>query len=178
MGSDKAEAPCLAGRAAGLQPRGLEYLNSWGLSQELSECGPILASTVLHRNGVKLFHGPSSQCDSRYKGIHVVTQNQIERVYIRDLLRHKVLVERCSTVSDFEIDNTLGSTHPVRATLKDLKTGGTETIRARYLIGAEGASSSIREKLKIPFDGVATSCYWAIIDSKFKTDYPYILEFR
>ncbi|KAH6839458.1 FAD binding domain-containing protein [Chaetomium sp. MPI-CAGE-AT-0009] len=174
---DKADAPCLSGRADGLQPRALEYLQAWGVGHEASEQGPLLNSTVLYRNGVKLFHGPSSFCDSRYRGIHITTQGQVEKIYIRDLLRHKVLVERCTTVDDFQVNEDAGVSHPITATLKNLKTGDTATIRAKYLIGADGASSRIREKLSIPFDGLATSCFWAIMDCQFKTDFPYILGF-
>ncbi|KAH6623079.1 hypothetical protein F5144DRAFT_582317 [Chaetomium tenue] len=174
---DKADAPCLSGRADGLQPRALEYLQTWGVGHEASEQGPLLNSTVLYRNGVKLFHGPSSFCDSRFKGIHITTQGQVEKVYIRDLLRHKVLVERCTTVDDFQVKEDAGLSHPITATLKNLKSGDTENIRAKYLIGADGASSQIREKLSIPFDGLATSCFWAIMDCQFKTDFPHILGF-
>lgn len=177
MRTDKAEAPCLAGRADGLQPRAVEYLQAWGVGHEASEEGPILNSTVLYRNGVKLFHGSSSFCDSRFRGIHVISQGQIEKIYVRDLLRHKVLVERSTTVDNFQVQEGAGISHPVTATLKNVKTGGTETVRAKYLIGAEGASSKIRQQLDIPFDGLATDCFWAIMDCKFKTDFPYILGF-
>ncbi|CAJ2505235.1 Uu.00g126290.m01.CDS01 [Anthostomella pinea] len=175
---DKSESPCLTGRADGLHPRALEYLESWGVSTEAAEEGPILNSTVVFRNGVKLFHGESSICDSRYKGIHILTQGQVERVYIRDLLRHQALVERCKTVDSFVVQDNGVSSHPVTATFKDLKNGETEVVRAKYLVGADGASSCIREKLQIPFDGLATDCFWVILDCQFKTDYPHILGFN
>ena len=166
----------LAGRADGIQPRALELLHSWGLAQEVHEEGPILNSTILYKDGTKVFHGWSSQCDSRYRGIHIITQGQLERIYIRDLVRHKVLVERCTVVDGFEVHHDLS--YPVKATVKNLKTGDEELIHAKYLVGADGAGSSIREQLKIPFDGNTTDIYWAIMDCIFKTDYPYILNFR
>jgi phenol 2-monooxygenase len=168
----------LAGRADGVQARALELLHSWGLAQEVHEEGPILNSTALFKDGAKLFYNWSSQCDSRYKGIHIITQGQMERIYIRDLLRHKVLVERCTVVDGFEVGDESLSSHPVKATLKNLKTGQRELIRAKYLVGGDGAASSIREQLKIPFDGNTTDIYWAIMDCVFKTDYPHILDFR
>ncbi|KAJ5825715.1 hypothetical protein N7474_002853 [Penicillium riverlandense] len=174
---DKSNTPCLSGRADGVHPRALELLHSWGLAHEVSEEGPILNSTVLFRNGVKLFHGFSSTCDSRYKGIHIITQGQMERIYIRDLLRHRIVVERGTTVSQFEVDQSWKD-HPVRAILKNSATGQEEVVRARYLIGADGAASSIREQLGVEFDGIATDIYWAIMDCRFKTDYPYILGFN
>lgn len=133
---------------------------------------------MLYRNGEKLFHGWSTQCDSRYRGIQIITQGQIEKIYIRDLLRHRTVVERCATVDTFEVQEDQRSDYPVSAVLKNLKSGKMEDVRAKYLIGADGASSKIRESLGIPFDGLATSCFWAIMDCEFKTDYPHILGFK
>ncbi|KAL5361513.1 FAD binding domain-containing protein [Aspergillus floccosus] len=174
---DKADAPCLSGRADGVHPRALELLHAWGLAHEVSEEGPILNSTVLFRNGVKLFHGFSSTCDSRYKGIHIITQGQMERIYIRDLLRHRIVVERGTTVRTFDVQAT-SQDPPVHATLKNVATGVEEVVRARYLIGADGAASSIRKQLGAEFDGITTDIYWAIMDCRFKTDYPHILGFN
>jgi len=168
----------LAGRADAIQPRALELLHSWGLAEEVAEEGPILNHTAMFKNGKKLFYIRSSTCDSRYKGLHIITQGQLERIYIRDLLRHKALVERCTVVDKFEVKNGLSTSHPVAVTLKNLKTGQTELVHAKYLVGGDGAASSIREQLKIPFDGNTTDFYWAIMDCVFKTDYPYITTFR
>jgi phenol 2-monooxygenase (NADPH) len=131
----------------------------------------------MFRNGEKIGHGVNAGAGSRYRGIYIVTQGQLEKTYIRDLLRHKVLVERSTTVENFEIGDSSTSSHPITATIKNVKTGEVETIKAKYLVGADGASSTIREQLNIPFDGLATDCYWNIMDCKFKTDYPHILGF-
>ena len=144
----------------------------------MHEEGPILDHTAVFKNGTKLFYNRSSTCDSRYRGIHIITQGQLERIYIRDLLRHKAVVERCTVVDTFEVKNELSTSHPVAATLKNLKTEQTELVHAKYLVGADGAASAIREQLKISFDGNTTDIYWAIMDCVFKTDYPYITTFR
>lgn len=156
----------------------MEYLQHWGVGHEASEEGPLLNSTVFMRNGEKLYHGPSSMCDSRYKGIHIITQGQLEKIFVRDLTRHKVLVERLTTVESFSVGDTSSSQYPVSTTIRNVQTGETEQVRAKYLIGGDGSSSVIRQKLDIPFDGLATDCYWAIMDCQFKTDYPHILGFR
>ncbi|KAL9576491.1 MAG: hypothetical protein Q9212_007054 [Teloschistes hypoglaucus] len=174
---DKAEGPLLAGRADGVQPRFLEILHSWDLAEEVHEEGPLLDHTVIYKDGQKLYYNRSHQSDSRYRGLHIITQGQIERIYIRDLLRHKTLVERCTVVDSFETQHTGHGTHPVRASVRNEKTGKEETIRAKFLVGADGAGSSIRKQLEIPFDGVSTDIYWAITDCKFETDFPYITTF-
>lgn len=196
--TDKSEGPCHAGRADAIQPRSLEYLRAWGLVEEVLGEGPLLNKTALYRNGTQLFHGHSSMCDSRYRGISTITQGQVEKIYVRDLRRHGVLVERCSTVSEFDVrkastadgDNdessgvdvdvdvdVLSLSHPVTARVTNARTGSDEVVRAKYLVGADGAASKIREMMGVPFDGLATDCFWTIMDVEVKTDYPHILDF-
>lgn len=142
----------------------------------MQEEGPIVERTAIYYGGQLLFHGRSHQSDSRYRGLHIITQGQIERIFIRDLLRHKVLVERNTTLEHFSVDQDRAadpSTHPVNCVIKNNVTHAQETIQARYLIGSDGASSSVRRRLNIPFDGVSTDIYWGIMDCVFATDYPH-----
>jgi phenol 2-monooxygenase len=180
MFQDKAKEPCLSGRADAIHPRGLELLHSWGLSYEATEEGPLLNSTAVFRNGAKLFHSDQPTSDSRYKGAHVITQGQFERIYIRDLLRHRSIVERETLVERFQVleGDVTKPSHPVQVTLKNVATGAEDSVRAKYLIGADGAASSIREQMNVEFDGLATDIYWAIIDCRFKTDYPHMYGLR
>jgi phenol 2-monooxygenase len=171
---DKAAAPLIAGRADGVQPRFLETLHSWGLADEVHEEGPLIERTAIYKDGKKLLFNRSHQSDSRYRGLHIITQGQIERIYIRDLLRHKKLVERETTVLDFTVAKEEDvELYPIKATLRNEKTGGEETVRAKFLIGSDGAASSIRKQLQIPFDGVSTDIYWGIMDCVFESDYPH-----
>ncbi|KAF4543313.1 Monooxygenase FAD-binding protein [Lasiodiplodia theobromae] len=168
---DKAEGPLDAGRADGVQPRFLEILNSWGLAKEVAEEGPIIERTAIYKDGKKLWFSRSHQCDSRYRGLHIITQGQVERIYIRDLMRHRVLVERNSTLKDFHVSED--QPYPVQMTLKNERTGAEETIKAKFLVGSDGAASMIRKKLSIPFDGMSTDIYWGIMDCVFESDYPH-----
>ncbi|KAK4244017.1 FAD binding domain-containing protein [Corynascus novoguineensis] len=161
---DKADGPLAAGRADGVQPRFLETVSQWGLAAEIQEEGPIIERTAMYKDGEKLLFNRSHQSDSRYRGLHVITQGQIERIYIRDLLRHKTIVERSRTLAGFEIrgQDQEGSgfeapEYPVRATVHNHQTGEEEIIQAKFLVGSDGGSSSVRKSLGIPFDG-GTGC--------------------
>lgn len=174
--ADKADSPLIAGRADGVQPRFLELLHSWGLAQEVHEEGPIIESTVIYKDGKKLFYDRTHQSDSRYRGLHIITQGQLERIYVRDLMRHQMLVERSTSLSDFEVQDS-SALYPFQATIKNEKSGTEETVRAKFLIGADGAGSTVRAKLGVPFDGVSTNIYWGILDCIFDTDFPYFKTF-
>lgn len=52
------------------------------------------------------------------------------------------------------------------------RVGQTETIRAKYVIGAEGAHSWIRKKLGISMNGSASESAWGVVDIAPITDYP------
>lgn len=149
----------------------METVALWGLADEISEEGPLIERTAIYRDGQKLLFNRSHQSDSRYRGLHVITQGQIERVYVRDLARHHAIVERSSSLTNYEMDNT--STHPVQATIYNERTGKEDFIRAKFLVGSDGAASMIRKRLQIPYDGVSTGIYWGIMDCIFETDYPH-----
>lgn len=89
-----------------------------------------------------------------------------------------MLVERNTTLKEFVVDPELSKTasphaYPVRAVIENSMSDKQENIEAKYLIGSDGASSSIRKRLGIPFDGVSTNIYWGIMDCVFETDYPH-----
>jgi phenol 2-monooxygenase len=131
----------------------------------------LIERTAIYKDGKKLLFKPSHQSDSRYRGLHIITQGQVERIYIRDLIRHKTLVERSTTLSAFQVDKS--TSHPVRATLRNSRTGAEEQVNAKFLVGSDGAASMVRKSLNIPFDGTSTDIYWGILDCVFETDYPH-----
>ena len=103
---DKSRGPCHTGRADAVHPRALELLDAWGLADEIANEGPLLNKFTLHRDGVTLgntYTVPSET--TKYRGLHITAQAQIERIYVRDLLRHQTLVERSTTLTSFKIDD-------------------------------------------------------------------------
>lgn len=163
-----------------MQPRFLETVAKWGLADEVAEEGPLIEATAMYKDGERLLFTRSHQSDSRYRGLHVITQGQVERIYIRDLLRHKAVVERSSSLKSFTVDEARSveasqdsEAHPVRATILNEATGKEETVRAKFLVGSDGGASVVRKGLDIPFDGVSTDIYWGIMDCVFASDYPH-----
>ncbi|RYP38828.1 hypothetical protein DL767_002432 [Monosporascus sp. MG133] len=174
---DKAEGPLVAGRADGVQPRFLETVATFGLATEIHEEGPLIDRTAMYKDGKKLIFTRSHQSDSRYRGLHVITQGQVERIYIRDLLRHKSIVERNCVLDEFSVeatgDDVERDLYPVRATIHNERTGEKQSVQAKFLVGCDGGASKIRKTINIPFDGVSTDIYWGIMDCVFETDYPH-----
>ncbi|KAI5926689.1 FAD binding domain-containing protein [Camillea tinctor] len=174
---DKSDGPLVAGRGDGVQPRFLETISMWGLATEIHDEGPFIEKTAIYKDGKLIQFGHSHQSDSRYRGLNIITQGQIERIYVRDLARHKVLVERNSVLSDYIVQKDANNPYPVQATVHNERTGENHSIQAKFIIGSDGAKSEIRKGLGTPFDGVSTDIYWGIIDCVFTSDFPHTWTF-
>lgn len=87
-------------------------------------------------------------------------------------------IERNTVLKAHSVEQNPSATfHPVKCTIHNTITDTTETIRAKFLAGTDGGSSSIRRSLNIPFDGVDTGIYWGILDTRFESDYPHAWNF-
>ena len=61
----------------------------------------------------------------------------------------------------------------VTATLRDLETGDSErTVRARYLVGGDGAHSAVRAALGHRLQGESAMHAWGVMDVMANTDFP------
>ncbi len=77
-----------------------------------------------------------------------LTQDLLEPVIVAGAMRAGARLRFDTELLDFEQDG-----EGVTAYVKDLLTGAATTIRARYLIGADGANSRVVEKLGLPLEG-------------------------
>lgn len=48
----------------------------------------------------------------------------------------------------------------------------TGILEGKYLVGADGARSLVREQLRIPFEGTKPEMVWAVLDTFLETDFP------
>jgi phenol 2-monooxygenase len=65
--------------------------------------------------------------------------------------------------------------HPVTVTLKDasgLNWGATRTVRAKYVVGCDGAHSSVRKAIGGELHGDAAHQAWGVMDILANTDFP------
>jgi phenol 2-monooxygenase (NADPH) len=74
-------------------------------------------------------------------------------------------------VSDVEVEPGASSEHPVAVTLSD-RSGELSTIRAKYVVGCDGARSRIRAAIGRELVGDATDESWGVMDVLAVTDFP------
>lgn len=78
--------------------------------------------------------------------------------------------------SDVGVDTSGQREYPVTVTLRHMQelkeTGETSTLRARYLVGCEGARSATRTAIGRTLVGDATNQAWGVMDVLAVTDFP------
>ncbi|KAI1474978.1 hypothetical protein K445DRAFT_67691 [Daldinia sp. EC12] len=139
-------------RALGIQPRTLELLNRHGDAQTLVSRGNLSSGTTFYLNGKKAADIDISGLveDSAFPLILIISQCETE-VYLDECLaKHGFAVERGLEATSI-VQDADGVT--VKLNSSD---GIEETVRAKYVIGADGAHSTVRRAATgLTFQGAA-----------------------
>ena len=157
---DKSKAPLNVGRADALNARTLQLMELAGIFSEIYPLGlPCNTSAVFEKG--EFISRQSEWWDALegcfHKHFLMVGQSHIEKI-----LDQKVNVLRETEVSDIEIAEEF--------CLSKLSNG--ETIESKYIIGADGSRSFVRNKFNISFPIERPEIVWAVIDAEFKTNFP------
>jgi 2-polyprenyl-6-methoxyphenol hydroxylase-like FAD-dependent oxidoreductase len=179
---DNRAEPTKTGRADGIQPRSLDLLRNMGLKQAIMAHKPARVYEVAFWDPPQSGHGivrtgTWASCpnfiDARYPFTTLLHQGLIERVFISDLEKHGVHVQRPWTIKSFQSDEIANPEYPVEVEIEHVDQSAKETIRAKYLFSGEGARSFVRQQLNI---GVQhkdpISHVWGVMDGVVKTDFP------
>jgi 2-polyprenyl-6-methoxyphenol hydroxylase-like FAD-dependent oxidoreductase len=136
-------------RALAMQPRTLEVLRGLGIATTLVERGNDAVQLRMHFGerivGMRLFDIGLE--DTAFPFLLFISQAETEAILNEHLAARGVPVERGVEVVGFSSDND-----GVACTLRDAE-GRTEHVRCRYLVGCDGAHSTVREGAGIPFEG-------------------------
>jgi 2-polyprenyl-6-methoxyphenol hydroxylase-like FAD-dependent oxidoreductase len=147
-------------RALAVQARSLEVLQSLGLAESLVARGNPSSRLLLHLNPhdtvevrlgdtVEVRLGDSDRADTRYPFILFVSQAVTEQVLLDHLAASGVEVER-----GVELVAFAGGADGVSCRLRH-GDGREERVRSRYLVGCDGAHSTVRKGAGISFEGDA-----------------------
>lgn len=179
---DNRAEPTKTGRADGIQPRSLDLLKNMGLKPaimahdpakvyEVAFWDPTSAGNGIHRTGT--WASCPSFIDARYPFTTLLHQGLIERVFIGDLEKNGVAIQRPWTITGFKTDAEVDSTYPVEVNIAHIDGTVKETVRAKYLFSGEGARSFIRDQLEIGIthkDPIAH--VWGVMDGVVQTNFP------
>jgi len=147
-------------RALAVQPRTLEVLRGLGVTEELVRRGNDSVWVHLHVGGrvvsIRLFG--LGLDDTAYPFLLFVSQAETEQILLDHLAGWGRPVERSVELVGFHADPDA-----VTCTLRH-GDGRTEQVLARYLVGCDGARSTVRHGAGIPFQGGAYPQTFALAD--------------
>jgi pentachlorophenol monooxygenase len=132
-------------KAVGVQPRTLEVFEGMGILNTILDESVPMRGQVVYVNGNKVAELELALPDDVPFGFICIPQYATERVLRDELARRGVAVQRGLRVTGFDQDDD-----GVTVTVSD-----GPTMRARYLIGADGAHSAVRKALGCSFEGAA-----------------------
>lgn len=179
---DNRAEPTPTGRADGIQPRSLDLLRNMGLKPAIMAHKPARVYEVAFwdppRDGRGIVRtGTWASCpsfiDARYPFTALLHQGRIERVFIADLDKNGVQIQRPWTIKGFKSDEKADPEYPIEVNLEHIDGTQQDTVCAKYLFSGEGARSSIREQLGIRITHKdPISHVWGVMDGVVKTDFP------
>ncbi len=156
---DQAPAATDKSKALVIWGRSLEMLEPNGsLSADLWAAGISLRGATIHGNDRPLVHFEFDCRDSAYARPLMLPQCDTERILAEHLARQGVHVERQVELIEFaEVGDQ------VTATLRHAD-GHTESVACHWLLGCDGAHSTTRKQLGIPFAGEFDPNDWILAD--------------
>ncbi len=144
---DRLAGPLPYCRAIGVTPRTLEVWDDMGIAREMIDAGLWIDGmrSMIQGHPSNDMHLDLSDLPYSELGL---PQYETERLLTRHLVRFGISVERGAAVQALEQD-----ANGVSVRLE--KNGATEQARFRYVVGCDGAHSTVRHAVGIGFEGEA-----------------------
>jgi 2-polyprenyl-6-methoxyphenol hydroxylase-like FAD-dependent oxidoreductase len=150
---DRLPKPLPYAKAVGVQPRTLEIWEAMGLAREALDAAEPLHGQIAYVNGDEVARISLDLPPGIPYGFATLPQYDTERLLADRLAAFGTHVERGTELVSFGQDATR-----VRARLTRRAPGGperAEDLSARYLLGCDGAHSTVRRLLGLRFEGEA-----------------------
>lgn len=164
---DKSGRPAETSRALAVHARTLELLDQRGLAAEMVHLGNRARAASIHDTGRKLATIDLRRIPSRFNYVLLLAQSETERLLREQLARQGVTVER-------EVQLTSLTQLPAGGVRVGLRHAGdrTEQTDVPWLISADGAHSTVRRLLALPFGGESDPETYSLADLYIDGDVP------
>ncbi len=166
---DKTDGPLKTGRADALNARTLQLLELANLFNDLYPSGKTCNTSSVWANG-NFVSRQSKWWEALQGCLHkhflMLGQSHVEKLLDQKLSELNAAVKRSTSIENIELNST--------GCLTTLSNG--ERIQSRYVIGADGSQSFIRNHFEIPFEITRPQIVWAVIDGVIETDFQKVPE--
>ena len=155
---DKASARTDKSKALVLWSRSLELFDDAGYVEPFLPAGFRAHGAQISTGKEVVARVSLDSVDSRFPYALMIPQSETERILEERLASQGVTVGRSVELTSFTDKGA-----SVEATLKNVD-GATETLEGDWLVGCDGAHSSVRHGLDFSFEGSTQESHWALAD--------------
>jgi phenol 2-monooxygenase len=180
---DRRDGPLAVGQADGVACRTVEMFEAFGLADQLvaeaywvNEVGfwrpdPENPSRITRTGRIQDVEDGLSEFP------HVIVNQARMLAYLRDsMARSSSRLEPFHGLQAADVQPAPDGRSPVTVTLRHVRdgqdTGETSTVRARYVVGCDGARSAVRTSIGQELAGDAMNQTWGVMDVLAVTDFP------
>lgn len=166
---DKNKDHTTQSRALVIQARSVEILDQMGIAEKAIRHGQIARAGNAYINGKRMVRIPFIDIGkglTKFPHILMLEQSHTERILEEFLQAHEYHVERRT-----ELIRLSQNEERVSSVIRSNERNE-ETIKSKYVVGADGAHSIVREQLKIPFGGKTYQQSLFVLDCKAEVDLP------
>ncbi len=179
---DRRPGPLELGQADGIACRTVEMFNAFGFAERLVREAYWVNETVfwkpdpLDRARIVRSGRIQDTEDGLSEFPHVICNQARVHEYLLEVMRESPtrLVPHYSREAT-KVEIAPSGEYPVTVTLRrtDAQSGGRqETVRARYVVGCDGARSSVRQSIGRTLVGDVANQAWGVMDTLAVTDFP------
>jgi phenol 2-monooxygenase len=176
---ERRNGPLQLGQADGIACRTMEMFEAFGMSEKLEREAYWVNETVFWR--------PSPQDRSRIvrtgrvqdteDGLsefpHVIVNQARLQEYLLEYMRNSSTRLEPDYGTEFvRLEVDAEGEFPVRVTLRNVESGAERSIRARYVVGCDGARSAVRQSIGAEPRGDYANHAWGVMDMLAVTDFP------
>ena len=182
---DRKDGPLEVGQADGVACRTVEMFEAFGLADRLVMEAYWVNEVSFwrpdpeDRTKIKRTGRIQDTEDGLSEFPHVIVNQARMLAYLRDHMQRSA--SRLAPfyglhASDVDVDSSSSSEYPVTVTLQHMNglqpTGDTSSVRAKYVVGCDGARSRTRSAIGRELVGDATNESWGVMDVLAVTDFP------
>lgn len=149
-------------KAVGIQPRTLEYLSCLGVADELIHAGLPGTGFAVHEGDQTLLRAPFDRLPTPYPFALALPQQQTEEILQEHALRAGARLHRGWRLLDWSAD------YPGVDAMVAGPDGVVRAVRARYIAGADGVYSTVRDRAGIAFTGTSPAQLYALADVRLR----------
>jgi 2-polyprenyl-6-methoxyphenol hydroxylase-like FAD-dependent oxidoreductase len=163
---DKASHGAQQSQAIVLQARTLEQFERYEIAQSAMEVGRRLRCIRMYSEGARIVEASFEEMPGNYPFVLFLPQTQTERLLAEHIEAQGGVIER-----EVALEYFVQREGVVECVVLG-KTGARDTVTAAYLVGADGAHSTVREVLGMPFEGDLVDFEFFVGDLRLEGDVP------